>query len=91
MTTSRVSQARVHQVGDTDGMVVLGLVPAQNGRKVVIGLDPDSAPASRPFARPLPDPVRVLLDVFSFTTGALARTGISAVLVPVCVLRRTAP
>ena len=82
ITTSRVPQARVHQVGDSDGMVVLGLVPAQNCRNVVIRLDNDSAPASRPFARQLPDSIHVLPDVFSFTTGSLARTGINSILVP---------
>jgi hypothetical protein len=85
MTTSRVPQARVHQVGGSDGMVVLGLVPAQNGRNVAIRLDSDSAPAPRPFARPLPDSIHVLLpDVFIFTTGSLARAGISSMLVPKC-------
>ena len=82
ITTSRVPQARVHQVGDSDGMVVLGLVPAQNCRNVVIRLDNDSAPASRPFARQFPDSIHVLPDVFSFTTGSLARTGINSILVP---------
>ncbi len=77
ITTSRVPQARVHQIGDSNGMVVLGPVPAQNGRNVVIRLDSDSAPASRPFARQLPDPIHILPDVFRFTTGSLARTGIS--------------
>jgi hypothetical protein len=84
ITTSRVPQARVHQVGDSDGMVVLGLVPAQDGRNVVIRLDPDSAPASRPFARPLPDSIHALPDVFIVTAGSLARTGISSILVPKC-------
>jgi hypothetical protein len=89
ITTSRVPQARVHQVGDSDGMVVRGLVPAQNGRNVVIRLDNDSAPAPRPFARQLPDPIHVLPDVFSFTTGSLARTGISPILVPEWAVRTT--
>lgn len=84
MTTSRVPQARVHQVGDSDGMVVLGLVPAQNGRNVVIRLNPDSASASRPFARPLPDSIHALPDVVMFSAGSLARAGISSMLVPKC-------
>ena len=82
MSTSRVPQARVHQVGDPDGMVVLGLVPAQNGRNVVIRLDPDSAPAPRPFARPLPDSTHALPDVVMFSPSSLSRTGISSMLVP---------
>lgn len=89
ITTSRVPQARVHQVGYSDGMVVLGLVPAQNGRNVVIRLDSDSAPASRPFARQLPDSIHVLPDVFIFTAGSLARTGISMILVPEWAVRTT--
>jgi len=90
MTTSRVPQTRVHQVGDSDGMVVLGLVPAQNGRNVVIRLDVDSAPAPRPFARPLglPDSISARPDVLFFTTGPLARTGISQTLVSEWAVRR---
>ena len=91
ITTSRVPQARVNQVGDSDGMVVLGIVPAQNGRNVVIRLDSDSAPASRPLARLLPNStsMQVLLDVFSFATGSLAPTGISSSLVPQWAARTT--
>ena len=66
ITTSRVRQGPAHQVGDSDGMVVLGLVPAQNGRNVVIRLDTDSAPASRPFARQLANFIHVLSDVFFY-------------------------
>jgi hypothetical protein len=82
ITTSRVPQARVHQVGDSDGMVVLRLVPSQDCRNVGIGLDSDTALASRPLARPLSTPVDALPDIFSFTTGSLARTRISSFLVP---------
>lgn len=89
ITTSRVPQARVHQVGDTDGMVVFGLVPAQNGRNVGIRLDFDSAPAPRPFARQLHDPIHALPDVFRLTTGPLARTGINSFLVPKWTVRMT--
>lgn len=61
---------------------MLGLVPTQNGRNGLIRLDSDLASASRPFARPLRDSIHALPDVFSFTTGSLARTGISSFLVP---------
>lgn len=87
--TSRIPQARVHQVGDSDGMAVLGPVPAQNGRNVVIRLDPDPTPASRPLARPLPTSLLALSDVFLLATGSLARTEISSVLCPKWACRTT--
>ena len=72
-------------------MVVLSPVPAKDGGNVVVRLDDDSAPASRPLVRPHPDPVHVLPDVVMFTTGPLAPTAISATLVPKRAVRTTGP
>jgi hypothetical protein len=70
-------------------MVVLGPVPAKDGGNVVVRLDDDPAPASRPLARSHPDPVHVLPDVSMFTTGPLAPAAISATLVPEGAVRTT--
>ena len=83
--TRRVRQARKHEVGDPGGMVVLSPVPAKHGGNVVVRLDDDLAPASRPLDRP-----RLVLglpDVLFLTARSLARARVDPVLVPKWAVR----
>ena len=87
ISTRRVRQARELEVGDPGGMVVLSPVPTKHGGNVVVRLDDDLAPASRPLARPRLVPT--LPDVFFLTARPIARARVDPALVPKWAVRTT--